>query len=202
MRRRFLRPYNPRNRIDASPDRADISAMIRRVLFVFAASCSFALAQSGIQNAPAEEASPSTAPKKLPNTLEKSPAAPAPDAPRREPDEIVATFFDALKADRVEAAYDTLKNEFAVAERSGAESKSMRDQTQKALDSYGPMTSHELVSEEKLGDRLVRRTYLLFGEVLPLRWKFYFYKPADRWSLIDLRIDDSIPVWFDEAAKK
>jgi hypothetical protein len=58
------------------------------------------------------------------------------------------------------------------------------------------------VREEKLGTHLLRRTYVLAGDQLPLRWKFYFYKPADRWKLIDLRIDDAIVEWFDEAAKK
>jgi hypothetical protein len=54
------------------------------------------------------------------------------------------------------------------------------------------------VREEKLGTHLMRRTYVLTGETLPLRWKFYFYNPDDRWRLIDLRIDDAIAEWFDD----
>ncbi|MGH8046115.1 MAG: hypothetical protein ACREKL_02620 [Chthoniobacterales bacterium] len=169
-----------------------------RVLLVLAAMCSCALAQSGIQNAPSEDASTTAAPKKLPDKLEK-PAAP--ETPKRTPEEVVGTFFEALKADKVDAAYDTLKTELGISERSPEEARKMREQTQKALDAYGPARSYEMVLEEKLGTHLMRRTYLLIGEVMPLRWKFYFYKPLDRWMLIDLRIDDSIPVWFDENAK-
>ncbi len=174
--------------------------MIRCALFALAASCSLAVAQSGIQSAPPDSPAASTAPKKLPSALPKPTATPLPEALKRTPDEIVGTFFDALKADRVDAAYDSLKSELAMADRRDEEDRAMREQTQKALDSYGPVLGAEMVREEKLGSHLLRRTYVLVGETLPLRWKFYFYKPADRWFLIDLRIDDGIPAWFDEAA--
>ena len=173
--------------------------MIRRALFLLAASCSLATAQPAkIQSAPAEPPATPSSPKKLPDKL--VPPAP-PEPPKRTPDQIVATFFDTLKADRVDDAYDTLKAEFAMADRGDSEAKGMRAQTQKALDAYGPMLDYELVKEEKLGTHLMRRTYVLVGEILPLRWKFYFYKPADRWLLIDLRIDDAIAEWFDDPAR-
>lgn len=173
--------------------------MIRRVLPALAVCSLLATAQAEkIQSAPPEAESTPTVSKKLPNKLE--PPAPE-EAPKRTPDEIVATFFETLKADRVDAAYDTLKNEFAMADRGAEQSKAMREQTQKALDAYGPVIDYEKVKEEKLGDRLVRRSYLLIGSVLPLRWKFYFYKPSDRWMLIDLRIDDAIADWFEDSAK-
>jgi len=179
--------------------------MIRHAIPVCVALGIIATAQAGkIQSAPPEaEATPAVS-KKLPDKLENLPKpeeAPAPQTPKRTPDEIIATFFDALKNDHVDAAYDTLKAEFAMADRGDDEAKSMRAQTQKALDAYGPALSYELVKEEKLGTHLMRRTYLLAGEVLPLRWKFYFYKPADRWALIDLRIDDAIADWFEDPAK-
>lgn len=166
------------------------------------AGLAFICLAHAIESAPAED--PAEAPasqKKLPSRLEPSPAPAIPAGPKRSPDEIVGTFFDALKADRVDAAYDSLKTELAMADRAGNEATAMREQTQKALDSYGPVLGSEMVLEEKLGTHLLRRTYVLVGEVLPLRWKFYFYKPADRWFLIDMRIDDGIPAWFDEAAK-
>lgn len=158
-----------------------------------------------IEAAPAENAAPAPAvPRKLPNALPTpTPAAPsiAKDTPSRTPDEIAAAFFEALKSDRVDAAYDTLANEFALAER-GDQEKSIRAQTQKALDAYGPALGYELVREEKLGTHLLRRTYLLAGAELPLRWRLYFYKPAERWKLIDLRIDDAIADWFDDSGRK
>jgi hypothetical protein len=173
-----------------------------RILLVLAVLCASAFAQSGIQSAPAEDAStPSSAPKKLPDKLEKPTPKPEPPKPKRTPDEVAASFFDLLKADKVDAAYDTLKMEFGIAERDPDEARKIRAQTQKALDTFGPALSYEMILEEKLGTHLIRRTYLLIGEVLPLRWKFYFYKPAESWMLIDLRIDDGIPQWFDEKAQ-
>lgn len=168
-----------------------------------------ALAQK-IESAPTEAPTESHAPKKMPSRLEElrptpTPGVPPPpaiaaDRPKRTPDEIVSQFFAALKADRVDAAYDALNAEFALADRA-EESKTMRAQTQKALDAYGPVHGFEMIREEPLGTHLLRRTYVLAGEQLPLRWKFYFYKPDDRWRLIDLRIDDAIVEWFDEAAR-
>ena len=176
--------------------------MIRRALLAFAASCSLVVAQPAkIQTAPAEAAATPATGQKLPDKLVKPAPTPAPELPKRSPDQIAATFFDALKSDRVDAAYDTLKAEFAMAERGDSEARNMRAQTQKALDAYGPVLAYELVREEKLGTHLMRRTYILAGEVLPLRWKFYFYQPADRWLLVDLRIDDAIADWFDASAK-
>lgn len=172
--------------------------MIRALLFVvLAALPALAFAQSKIESAPAEAATPSNAPKKLPSSVPTPPPAEAVKQTKRTPDQIVDEFFDALKADKVDAAYDTLDSEFAMVDR-GEQSKSMRAQTQKALDAYGPVLGAEMIREEKLGTHLLRRTYVLAGDQLPLRWKFYFYKPADRWKLIDLRIDDAIVEWFDE----
>jgi hypothetical protein len=173
--------------------------MIRRAISVLVVLCSLAVARAEkIESAPPEAASTPVVSKKLPDKLEK---LPPPEQPKRTPDEIIATFFASLKADRVDAAYDTLKAEFAMADRGENEAKGMRTQTQKALDAYGPVLGYELVREEKLGTHLMRRTYLLVGETLPLRWKFYFYQPADRWLLIDLRIDDAIAEWFENSAK-
>jgi hypothetical protein len=159
--------------------------MIRALLATLALATAALAQPAKIQSAPAEKGSTPAAAKKLPAKLEDLASTPPPaSAPARTPDEIVATFFDAIKAD------------FQMA--GGEQAKGMREQTQKALDAYGPVTGYELVREEKLGTHLMRRTYILAGETLPLRWKFYFYNPGDRWRLIDLRIDDAIAEWFDD----
>jgi len=189
------------NRIDAARHHVDSPRMIRALLILAAVALApAAIAQPAkIQSAPPEADTPSNKPKKLPATLDPTPAptTTAPQGPIRTPDEIVGTFFATLQADKVDAAYDTLDAEFAMMDR-GDQSKAMRAQTQKALDAYGPVLGNELVRDEKFGTHLMRRTYVLVGEQLPLRWKFYFYKSADRWKLIDLRIDDALVEWFDE----
>ena len=188
-RNRLLRPASRagpgrhENRIDAGWNRVDIRRMIRRVLLTLVALCSLASAQAGKDRIRPGRGPFCSRPPRLPKSfqisLEDVPApavAPTPEEPKRTPDEIVGTFFEALKADHVNTAYDTLKSEFAMSDRGEDEAKGMRAQTQKALDAYGPVLSYELVHEEKLGTHLLRRTYLLAGQTLPLRWKFYFYK--------------------------
>lgn len=204
MWKRATRPALHENRIDGGENRANIPGMIRPVFALVLAAALTSIAHAGkIQSAPADASTPPPMPKKLPNDLSQLAShSPTPNSgPARSPDEIVGTFFDTLKADHVDAAYDTLNAEFTMSDKSG-QASSMREQTQKALDTYGPMLGYELVKEEKLGTHLLRRTYILTGESLPLRWKFYFYKASDRWNLIDLRIDDAIAEWFDDSSRK
>jgi hypothetical protein len=175
-----------------------------RVLFRIAIcmiACTPAFAQ--IESVPSPDSTDTGESRKMPNSLEEvrksepTPTpAPAPAQAGRTPDEIIQVFFDALKADRVEDAYGTLHSQFALQDR-GGEAKKMAEQTQRALDAYGPVVGYELVREEKLGTHLMRRTYLLNGKNLPLRWQFYFYQAEKDWQLIDLRVDDALVEWFD-----
>lgn len=169
----------------------------RIAVCMVACHAAFAQIESVPNSAPAETGES----RKMPNTLEEArkpdpTPTPAPAQAGRTPDEIIQTFFDALKADRVEAAYSTLHSQFALQDR-GGEAKKMEEQTQRALDAYGPVTGYELVREEKFGSHLMRRTYLLAGKNLPLRWQFYFYQAEKDWQLIDLRVDDALVEWFD-----
>jgi hypothetical protein len=160
-----------------------------------------AMAQpAGIETAPPAE-TPAPAPaKKLPATLDPADGPQAPPAPRT-PDEVAATFFDHLKADRVAEAYASLASQSAISDRGAAEKQKMTDSTQKALDAYGPVEGFELIADEKVGGHLSRRTYLLLCEKLPLRWKFYFYRNAAGWNLIDLRVDDALVETIDDATR-
>lgn len=192
-----------------------------KILFCFAViifSPSTLLAQK-IENAPREVTTPSSVPKKLTNELPSratptptpTPATPdtqpsrssvsiqAPDAPDpRTPEEVVADFFKALQNDHVDAAYEGLSAGTMLATK-GAESRELRAHTQGAMDAYGPIKGYELVKTDRVGDLLERRTYVLHGEVLPLRWRFYFYKGSGDWKLVDLRVDDALIDLFDDA---
>lgn len=161
--------------------------------------CHGALAQtSKIESIPTSEPVDQSPSRKLPNTLEEKeePKATTTTA-SRPPDEVVETFFNTLKADRVDDAYNALDQQFVLQDRS-EEANRMREQTQKAIDAYGPVVGYELLKEEKLGTHLIRRTYLLVGEGLPMRWRFYFYRAEKDWQLIDMRVDDALVQWFEE----
>ncbi len=174
-----------------------------------------------IESAPAEVIEPSREPRKLTDQLPSratpipspSPTAdatptPAPqptsisveaDAPDpRSPEEVVADFFGALQSDDVDAAYEGLSAGSMLKTR-GEESLELRARTQGAMDAYGPVKGFELVRMERVGTMLERRTYVLLGEVLPLRWTFYFYKGSGNWKLVDLRVDDALIDLFDQA---
>lgn len=168
--------------------------------------------EAGIQDAPPEVREESATPKKLPNELKAEPVAtpspadspeavvsPTPEMDKRTPDEMVEAFFIEIGADRVDAAYEGLTAGTVVASRA-EEAKQLRTQTQTALDAYGPTNGYELVSKERVGESLERWTVLLRGELLPLRWKFYFYDAVGdgSWKLVDLRVDDDLVATMDE----
>jgi hypothetical protein len=171
-----------------------------RWVFVFLVMMGSAFGE-GIQGAPAEVVKEPVREKKMPRELRAEPvAAETPEPPKfevRSPDEMVAAFFSKIEADEVEAAYEELTADTVVASRP-EEAARLRDQTQAALDAYGPTRGYELLETERVGESLERRTYLLKGEVLPLRWKFYFYAGAGDWKLVDLRVDDDLVKTVDE----
>lgn len=54
------------------------------------------------------------------------------------------------------------------------------------VDSY---TGHEKVAEQAVGSRLVHRTYLVYYDRQPLRFKFEFYKPKSQWVFHNVMFD-------------
>jgi len=175
-----------------------------------------------IENAPQEVTKPSSIPRKLTNELPSqatptpTPAPTATPSPNgtptvtsltiqpaaerdpRTPEEVVSDFFSALQKDNVDVAYEGLSAGTTLATK-GEQSRELRARTQGAMDAYGPIKGFELVKTDRVGALLERRTYVLHGEVLPLRWKFYFYKGSGDWKLVDLRVDDALIDLFDDA---
>lgn len=175
-----------------------------------------------IENAPPEVKAPSAIPRKLTNSLpSKATPTPAPtpvadssptptpkpnaisitaagEPDLRTPEQVAADFFGALQKDQVDAAYEGLSAGTMLATK-GEESRDLRARTQSAMDAYGPIRGYELVKTDRVGALLERRTYVLHGEVMPLRWRFYFYKGSGTWKLVDLRVDDALVDLFDEA---
>ena len=76
--------------------------------------------------------------------------------------------------------------------------KTLKAKTKEAISVFGMISGYEVVSTKQVGERLVRYTIVSLGKEFPLRWRFYFYKPADSWKLIDLRVDDRLAAMFDE----
>jgi len=121
-------------------------------------------------------------------------------APPSEPDVILQRFFEALKADKLEAAYEGLAKNTLIASK--AENlEQLKKRTREALDNFGPVKGYELVESLEIGQSLSRQTCLSLNEDLPLRWRFYFYHTEGKWKIVDLRVDDGIVELFDELAR-
>jgi hypothetical protein len=113
------------------------------------------------------------------------------------PEKIVNRFFGYLQRKDVDTAYDQLTRNTKIAERA-EDVKTLKAKTKEAISVFGVMSGYEVVSTKQVGERLVRYTVVSLGKEFPLRWRFYFYKPADAWKLIDMRVDDRLAAMFDE----
>ena len=130
-------------------------------------------------------------------------ASPTPGTSRKgdKPAEAIEMFFLALKGGQVNAAYDALVKDTIITERR-EDVTALKEKTSQALDSYGPVTGFEVVDEKVVGSSLLRRTCVSLNTDLPLRWRFYFYKSAGAWKLVDLRVDDGLVELFEEAGAR
>jgi len=134
-----------------------------------------------------------------------SPASPVP-ASRvatgvAEPTDAISTFFLALKAKQVDAAYDELVKNTIVVEKK-EDLAGLKSSTKLALDNYGTITGFETLNLHEAGTTLRRYTCISLNEDLPLRWRFYFYRSPGGWKLVDLRVDDALAELFDESPRK
>lgn len=114
------------------------------------------------------------------------------------PEKIVSRFFGYLQRKDVDTAYDQLTRNTKIADRAD-DVKTLKAKTKEAISVFGMISGYEVVSTKQVGERLVRYTIVSLGKEFPLRWRFYFYKPADAWKLIDMRVDDRLAAMFDEA---
>lgn len=120
--------------------------------------------------------------------------------PLDSPAEKIDLFFLALKAGQTDAAYDALVKDSVIAERKD-DVTALKQRTKQAIDSYGPISGYEEVDEKAVGTHLLRRTCISLNSDLPLRWRFYFYRVAEEWRLVDLRVDDALVELFEESGR-
>lgn len=72
-------------------------------------------------------------------------------------------------------------------------SKSMRDQFGVR---YGATIGYEFIAQDKLGDSLLRLTYIEKTQVHALPWTFIFYRGPDGWILNTFNWNDKIQDLF------
>lgn len=125
----------------------------------------------------------------------------APVEKPKDPAAVIDAFFLALKAGQVDAAYEGLVKNTIIAERK-ENVKALKESTNKALDSYGPVSGYEVIDTLQVGTCLVRQTCISLNQDLPLRWRFYFYRSEGAWKIVDMRVDDGLVELFEEASHK
>lgn len=145
-------------------------------------------------------------------TPDAAPATPAPKAPPApaasgngnvnasgvdEPGQAAAAFFGLLQRGAIDDAYASLTKGSKIGE-SPDELRNLKAKTVEAIEVFGAITGYEVVETKKIGQNLMRRTYLSLGKEFPLRWRFYFYRYEGVWKLVDLRVDDRLGGMFEE----
>ncbi len=106
-------------------------------------------------------------------------------------------FFKAVENHQIDAAFDQLVKDSNIATRPD-DVTTLKAQTQRAVQLFGEIVGHEIVAVNNVGTHLFRVTYLSLGKEYPLRWRFYFYRSAEEWKLIDIRVDDRLVDLFGE----
>ncbi len=98
-------------------------------------------------------------------------------------------FLRTLTAGETEKAYDQL---FAGSEMAAQSTRvdAVKRQTGANLPIYGKPLSSELVLEKTFGTSVVRLLYVLKMEKHPIVWEFFFYRPKDKWFLVNVRFND------------
>ena len=109
--------------------------------------------------------------------------------------QMCSTFFNQLRDNKVNEAYASLLEGSKIAAKLEDVSK-LQDRTTVMIQNYGAVRGYDLVNVEFVGKSLCRMTYLTRSDVAPVRWRIVFYRPADRWRVFNLQIDDAVMEFF------
>ncbi len=123
-----------------------------------------------------------------------------PPAPENLPPElgkVLDVFFGQLVKGNIEAAYSTLTRN-TVLEREPSTLASLKASTNEALKLFGAFKGYEILGVEEVGTHMLRVSCISLGEMFPLSWKFFYYRPEGDWRLIDIRVGAALNEFFPE----
>lgn len=109
--------------------------------------------------------------------------------------QMCAMFFGQLRDGKVAEAYALLLQGSRIATKIEDVAK-LEERTRVMIESYGAVRGYDAVSAEPVGKNLCRLTYLTRSDVAPVRWRIVFYRPADRWRVFNLQMDDAVMEFF------
>lgn len=106
-----------------------------------------------------------------------------------------STFFGQLREGKVSEAYTVLLHGSRIAAKLEDVAK-LEERTREMLQSYGSIRGYDVAKVEFVGRNLCRLTYLTRSDVAPVRWRIVFYRPADKWRVFNLQMDDAVMEFF------
>lgn len=109
--------------------------------------------------------------------------------------QMCSTFFGQLREGKVAEAYTLLLQGSRIAAKLEDVSK-LEERTREMLQSYGAVRGYDAVNVEFVGKNLCRLTYLTRSDIAPVRWRIVFYRPADKWRVFNLQMDDAVMEFF------
>jgi hypothetical protein len=121
--------------------------------------------------------------------------------PPEELTQMTGKFFELLKKDKVEQAYDELLKGSKIKGKS-EDVTQLKTQTREALTTFGPVLGFELLDYKRKGFSLMQLVYFSWQDERPLRWRFTFYRPKDKWRLVNIQLDDQAIQFWDESSQK
>lgn len=109
--------------------------------------------------------------------------------------QMCSTFFSQLRDGKVAEAYSFLLQGSKIASKLEDVSK-LEERTRTMIESYGAVRGYDAVNVEYVGKNLCRLTYVTRSDIAPVRWRIVFYRPADRWRVFNLQMDDAVMEFF------
>ena len=128
-------------------------------------------------------------------------AAAAEPPPPEELTQMTSKFFELLKKDKIEQAYDELLKTSKIKTKADDVTQ-LKQQTREALTTFGPVLGFELLEYKRKGFSLMQLVYFSWQEERPLRWRFTFYRPKDKWRLVNIQLDDQAIQFWDDYPQK
>jgi len=105
---------------------------------------------------------------------------------------IVDQFFTLYSKEAPEKAVDFLFTTNPYMDINSEQAKKIKVQLGTVTALIGDFFGYELMRKEQLAPSLVSLTYLVKHKRQPLYYTFVFYKPNDKWQILNVRFDDKL----------
>jgi hypothetical protein len=116
-------------------------------------------------------------------------------------DEIIIEFFKIYEKSPTNAVdYIFGTNKWAL-ERNKDAIENVKTQLNSSLKLVGDYYGKEKITEKSVGESLKLISYMLKFDRQPIRFTFTFYKPKDKWQILNFKFDDNLDDELEESGK-